>query len=84
VTISFGYTLYYVCFNLYYGCFNLFCNVWVCVRVGFVVCGCDLVIRVLVFTVFCIVCTVSFVLFHLYIFILVCFACTSLRNTATE
>ena len=26
-TISFGYTLYCVCFNLYCGCFNLFCNV---------------------------------------------------------
>jgi hypothetical protein len=43
VNISFGYILY--C-----GCFNLFCNVWVCVcggivmcecvYVGFVVCGC--------------------------------------------
>ena len=32
VTISFG------CI-LYYGCFNLFCNVWVCVCVGFVMCG---------------------------------------------
>ena len=25
---------------LYCGCFNLFCNVWVCVCVGFVMCGC--------------------------------------------
>jgi hypothetical protein len=25
---------------LYCGCFNLFCNVWVCVGVGFVMCGC--------------------------------------------
>ena len=33
VTISFGYTLHCVCFNL-------FCNVWVCVCVGFVMCGC--------------------------------------------
>ena len=31
VTISFGYILYY-------GCFRLFCNVWVCVCVGFVMC----------------------------------------------
>ena len=50
------------------GCFDLFCNVWVCVHVDFVKCGCVyvlvlvcvgvLVICVLVFTVFCIVCTV--------------------------
>ena len=32
VTISFGYILY--C-----GCFKLFCNVWVCVCVGFVMCA---------------------------------------------
>jgi len=43
---------------LYCGCFNLFCNVWVCVCVGFVMCWCSdncvgvLVICVLVFTVF--------------------------------
>jgi hypothetical protein len=29
-----------LCFNLYCGCFNLFGNVWVCVCVGFVMCGC--------------------------------------------
>jgi len=40
VTISFGYILYCVCFNLYCGCCNLFCNVWACVCVGFVMCGC--------------------------------------------
>ena len=33
VTISFGYILH--C-----GCFNLFCNVWVCVCGGFVMCRC--------------------------------------------
>jgi len=33
MTISFGYILCCVCFNL-------FCNVWVCVCVGFVMCGC--------------------------------------------
>jgi hypothetical protein len=40
----------------------------------------------LVSTVFCIVCTVFFVLFHLRvsIVILICFACTSVRTTATE
>ena len=52
-----------------------FCNVWLCVCVGFVMCGCMcgcfnncvgvLVICVLVFTVF--------VLFHLCKFILICY-----------
>ena len=32
VTILFG--------ILYCGCFNSFCNMWVCVCVGFVMCGC--------------------------------------------
>ena len=58
-----------------------FCNVWVCVCVGFVVCGCVyvlvllcvgvLVIRVLVFTVFCIVCTV-FLYRFVYVHFLLC------------
>ena len=78
VTISCG-----VCI-LYCGCFNLFCNVWVCVSVGFVMCGCFdsyvgvLVICVLVFL-YCV-----FVLFRLCIFILICFVCTSVRTTATD
>ena len=61
----------------------------VCVCVGFVMCGCfdncvdDMVIGLLVFTVFCIVCTV-FVLFRSRIFIFICFVCTSARTTATE
>jgi hypothetical protein len=50
------------------------CNVWVCVCVGFVMCGCFdncvdvLVIRVLVFTVFCIVCTVFHIVSFMYIY----------------
>ena len=64
-----------------------FCNVWVCVCVGFVMCGCFdncvgvLVICVLVFTVFCIVCTVflyCIVYVHLFLFV------TSVMTTATE
>jgi len=53
-----------------------FCNVWVCVCVGFVMCGCFdncadvLVICVLVFTVF------RFV--YLFLFV------TNVRTTATE
>ena len=38
VPISFGHVLYCVCFHLYCGYFNF--NVWVCVCVGFVMCGC--------------------------------------------
>jgi len=72
-----------------------FCNVWVCVCVGFVMCGCVyvcegmcfdnfvgvLVIRVLVFTVFCIVCTAFLFCFvYVYLFLFV----TSVRTTATE
>jgi hypothetical protein len=33
------YLFYLVC-TMYCGSFNLFCNVWVCVCVGFVMCGC--------------------------------------------
>ena len=66
-----------------------FCNVWVCVCVGFVMNGCldncvgVLVLCVIVLTVFCIVCTVFLVLFRLCIFILICFVCTSESTTAT-
>jgi hypothetical protein len=44
-----------------------FCNVLVCVCVGFVMCG-GLVICVLVYTVFCIVC-VAFLYFFIYVFL---------------
>ena len=54
------------------------CNVWVSVCVGFVMCGYvhvwvlqyvrDLVIRVLVFTVFCIVSTVFCIVSFMYIY----------------
>ena len=59
------------------------CNVWVCVCVGFVMCGCFdncvgvLAIRVFVYTVF-------FCIFLLCIFILICLVSTSVRTTATE
>jgi len=32
--------LFYLVYILYCSCFNLFCNMWVCVCVGFVMCGC--------------------------------------------
>jgi hypothetical protein len=57
-----------------------FCNVWVCVCMGFVMCGCFhncvgvLIICVLVFTVF----LYCFFYVHLFLFV------TSVRTTATE
>ena len=61
--------------------------VWVCVCVGFVICGCFgncvgvLVIRVLVFTVCCIVFTVFLCCFtYVYLFLVV----SSVRTPATE
>jgi len=56
----------------------VFCNVWLCVGVGFVMCGCVyvegvLVICVLVLYVFCIVCTVFLYCFlyeYLFLFVL--------------
>ena len=64
-----------------------FCNVWVCVCVGFVMCGCFdncvgvLVTCVLAFAVFCIVCTVFLYCFvYVYLFLFV----NSVRTTATE
>jgi len=65
-------------------------SVWVCVCVGFLMCGCFdncvgvLVICVLVFTVFCTVCTVFlYCSFYVY-YILICFVCTGVRTAATE
>jgi hypothetical protein len=76
VTISFGYILY--C-----GCFNLFCNVLVCVCVGFVVCGCFGSMCSCIYCVlYCLYCV--FLLFRLCIFILICFVCVSVRITVTE
>jgi len=52
-----------------------FRNVWVCVCVGFVMCGCFdncvvvLVICVLVFTVFCIICTVFCIVCTVFCFV---------------
>jgi hypothetical protein len=68
-------------------CMCGFCNVWVCVCAGFVLCRCSdnrvgvLVICVLAFTVFCIVCTVFLNCFgyvHLFLFV------TIVRTIATE
>ena len=74
-----------------------FCNVWVCVCVGFVMCGCVyvcvfcnvwvcvcvgvLVICVLVFSVFCIVCTVFL---YCFVYVHLFSIVTGVRTTATE
>ena len=63
------------------GCMCGFCNLCMCVCMGFVMYGCFdncvgvLVTCVVVFIAFCTVCTVFVVLFRLCIFI--CFVCTS-------
>ena len=76
-----------------------FCNVWSCVCVVFVMCGCVYMwVYVYVGFVMCgcfgnmctrIYCVLYrlycvFVLFCLCIFILTCFVCTSVRTTATK
>jgi hypothetical protein len=53
-----------------------FCNLWLCVCVGFVMCGC--------FGNMCTCIYCVFVLFLLYVFIPTSFDCTSVRATATE
>jgi hypothetical protein len=53
--------VYLVCI-WYCDCFNLFCNVWVCLCVGFVMCGC--------FGNMCTCIYCVYMLFHLCIFIL--------------
>ena len=61
-------------------CIYGLCNVWMCVCLGVVMCGCSdncvgiLVICVLEFTAF------SYCLFHVHLFLIV----TSVRTTATE
>jgi hypothetical protein len=65
VTISFG------C-SLYCGCFNLFCNVWVCLCVEFVTCGCFGNMRTCIYCVlYCL--NWVFVLFSLCMFIRISF-----------
>ena len=59
-----------------------FCNVWVCVCVGFLMCGCFGNMFTCIYCVlYCLYCVC--ILFCLCIFILICFVCTSVRTTAT-
>ena len=78
VSISFVHILYSVYFNVYCGCFNLFCNVWgfynvwVCVCVGFVMCGCFgtmyTCIYCVLYCLYCVCCVVSFMYIYSYLF----------------
>ena len=75
VTISFGRILHY-------GGFNLFCDVSVCVCLGFVMCRrfgntCTCIYCAL-YCMYCAFCIVSFM------YIRICFVYTSVRTTATE
>ena len=61
VTISFGCIWYSVCFNL-------FCNVWMCVCVGFVMCGCFGSTCTCIYCfVFLVLCLVLFLLYITYL-----------------
>ena len=87
VTLHWGYLivmwLFYLVCIMYCGCFNLFCNMWVCVCVGFVLRGCFGNVCTCIYCVlYCVYCV--FVLFCLCTFILICFLCTNVRTTATE
>ena len=89
VTLHWGYLielwLYLLVRIVYSGCFNWLCNVYVSVCGGiWQLCWC-LVICVPVFTVLCTVCAVfRYCFFHVYLFILICFVCTSVMTTANE
>jgi hypothetical protein len=65
---------------------NLFCNMWKRLGVGFVMCGCFVKVIFVLARIYCVLYCLYyvFVLFRLCIFILICFVCTSVRNTATE
>ena len=57
------------------------CNMWVCVCVGFVMCGC---FGNMYNFIYCVLyCLYFFVLFRLCTFILICFVCTSVKSTST-
>jgi hypothetical protein len=61
----------------------VFCNVSVCVCVGFIMCGyfgnmCTCIYCFVFFVLW------FFVLFRLCIFILICYVCFSVRSSATE
>ena len=70
---------YLVCI-LYWGCFNLFCNVWICVCVGFVLCWCFGNMCTCIYCVlYCLYCVfLLFPLWKLFLFV------TSVSTTATE
>ena len=65
---------------LYSGCFNFFCNMWfVCVSMGFVMCGC-VYIRIL-YCVGVLICVLVFTL-YIYCFLCILIPCILLFNSA--
>jgi len=67
------YVFHLVCI-FYCDCFNLFCNMWVCVCVGFVMCGCFgntcPCIYCVLYCLYCVFCIVSFMNIYSYLFCL--------------
>jgi hypothetical protein len=61
--VSFGCILYCVCFNL--------CKVWVCVCVGFVMCGCFGNMCASIYFVLCLYCVFWYGFVYLYLFLFV-------------
>ena len=90
VTLYWRYLIVLWLFNLvwilYCGCFDLFCNVGVCVRVGFVTCGrfgnmCTGIYCVLC-CLYCVFCIVSFMYIYSYLFCL--YWCKDYRHLVTN
>jgi len=78
-------------------CFNLFCNLWVCVCVGFVMCGCVYVWVCNVWVCVCVggcfdncvgilvICVLVFTVFlYCFFYVYLFLFVTSVRSTATE
>jgi hypothetical protein len=89
VTLYWGYLivlwLFYLVCILYCGCFNWFCNMWVCVCVGFVMCGC---VYVWVFWRLCgccgNMCTCIYSVLYCFVYVYLSLFVTSVRTTSTE
>ena len=62
--------MWFVCI-LCCGCFNLYCDVWVCVCVGFVICGCFGNICTCIYCVLYCLCCVLYCFVYVYLFLLV-------------
>jgi hypothetical protein len=61
-----------------------FCNVWLCVCVGFVMCGYFGNMCTCIYCVFYCLYWVYYCFVYIYIFSLICFVCTSVRTSDTQ